>query len=110
VQVCMTLKGLTTDVTGLLRMTLIIQKGGDAYGKVPKRIAPEMPYFVVRGPGLVQYHIRNEASRESLRGLTGSPRGSEQCLARAKEPLSFVIARSAATKQSRHGQPEMRQA
>ena len=83
-QVCTTLKGRTTDVTEFFRMTLIMQKGGDAYGKVPRRIVPEMPYFVVRGPGLVQYHIRNEASRESLRGLTGSPRGSEQCLARAK--------------------------
>ena len=54
----------------------------------------------------------------SLRGAEGdvaismdSPRGRERCLARAKEPLLFVIARSAATRQSHNqGQPEMRQA
>ena len=41
---------------------------------------------------------------------TDSPRGREQCLARAKNGLCFVIARSAATKQSASGQPAMRQA
>jgi len=45
------------------------------------------------------------------RGISkDSPRGRQQCLARAKKPLFFVIARSAATKQSQEGQPEMRQA
>ncbi|MGB5925334.1 MAG: hypothetical protein WBH01_04490 [Dehalococcoidia bacterium] len=37
-------------------------------------------------------------------------RGRGECLARAKNRLLFIIARSAATKQSRNGQPEMRQA
>ena len=51
--------------------------------------------------------IRKEASRELLRGFTGSQRGRKQRLARAKEQLSFVIT----TGQSlNRGQPEMRQA
>ena len=53
----------------------------------------------------------------SLRGAKGDgtisrdpPRGREQCLARAKNPLFFVIARSAATKQSFNpGQPGNKQ-
>jgi hypothetical protein len=36
-----------------------------------------------------------EALRELLQGFTGSQRGSERCLARAKEPLLLVIARNA---------------
>ena len=39
-----------------------------------------------------------------------SPRGREQCLARARKSLFFVIAMTGETKQSQKGQPEMRQA
>ena len=61
--------------------------------------------------------VREAFPSLSLRGAggdeaisEGSPRGREQCLARAKDLLPFVIARSAATKQSHNGQPDMRQA
>ena len=41
---------LSPDKSGLLRMTLINKKGGDAYGKVPKRIAFAFaPPLKVRG-------------------------------------------------------------
>ena len=53
----------------------------------------------------------------SLRGAEGdvaiskgSPRGTDQSLARAEDPLSCVIARSVATKQSQNGQPDITQA
>jgi len=45
------------------------------------------------------------------RGVTeGFAEGRQQCLARAEDTLPFVIARNAATEQSRNGQPDMRQA
>ncbi len=57
-------------------MTLIRWKGGDAYGKVPKRIA------IALAPPLKLRGARGVMNREQG-NLKDSPRGREECLARA---------------------------
>jgi hypothetical protein len=49
-------------------------------------------------------------TRNRLSNFKRFAEGKRQCLARAEDSLHFVIARTAATKQSQNGQPDMRQA